>query len=87
MRHYWRRIRLKKDEKHYEIFKVNNQTAKVKNLSKLIGGEIYFFNFKGNGYVVHRDKRAVTIYDENFKPVYKKMTWKSGVRLYQFPYC
>lgn len=75
----------KKDEKHYEIFKVNNQTAKVKNLSKLVGGEIHFFNFKGKGYVVHRDKRAITIYDESFKSVYKKATWKSGVRLYDFP--
>lgn len=74
----------KKDENQYEIFKVNNKTSKVTNLSKLTGGEIHFFDFQGKGYVVHREKRAVTIYDENFRSVYKKATWKSGIRLYGF---
>lgn len=74
----------KKDIKYYEIFKVNNKTSKVKNLSKLTGGELYFFDFKGKAYMVHREKRVLTIYDENFKAVHKK-TWKSSLRFYDFP--
>lgn len=74
----------KNSVKTYQLFKVNNKTAKVKNLSKLKDGEVQLFDFKGNAYIVHREKRKLTIYDESFKAVYKK-TWKTSLRFSTFP--
>ncbi|MDM5332821.1 hypothetical protein QUF56_06230 [Ureibacillus composti] len=73
----------KNNVNQYEIFKVNNQTSKIKNLSKVVGGEIHFFYFKGKGYIIHLEKRSMKIYDENFKLAFTKK-WTDSVRFMEF---
>jgi len=67
----------------YEIFKVNNVTSKVKRLSSLDGGEVFLFDFKGKGYVLHLNKKIATIYDENFKVIFTKK-WKMNIKFHDF---
>ncbi|MEO4053252.1 hypothetical protein [Solibacillus sp. CAU 1738] len=73
----------KKNIDHYEIFKVNNVTSKVKHLSTLDGGKVYLFDFKEKGYILHLEKKNLTIYDENFKSIYSK-SWKSNIKFHDF---
>lgn len=62
----------KNNVNQYEIFKVNNKTKKVKQVSKLSGGKLFLFDVNGKAYILHHHMKLATIYDENFKQVYSK---------------